>query len=223
MMTDNGSTFVLDLVDTTERTTARTTGLVTPLFGLSLATALPPAAMFAPPGGGRPVVKSDPHTILNPMDLAVVLDRPTAEVWRGRVALGEIDERLGGLEILLYVFQVTDGSGALVCLSAVRPDPAAPGDGGATPADLWKLACEALVRYDIAYEWHVGIGDDAFLVVYGGVTAQVAWVTVDRLATVSVTCLAGEQGWAVEAVRSIAILANDYLAIEHRLRQSSAS
>jgi hypothetical protein len=125
------------------------------------------------------------------------------------VALGEVDARLGGLEILLYVFQ---GNGALICVSAVRSDPVACGYGDATPADLWKLACDTLVRYDVTHERQVGIGEDAFLAIYGGVTAQVAWVTRGQLATASVTCLACDQSWAVGAARSTAVLLNRLLS-----------
>jgi hypothetical protein len=178
-------------------------GLVTLLFGLSLATALPAAALLAPPGPGRPTVRSETDALLDPPVLTEALGRPTIEVLRGRVALGEVDRRLGGLEIALSVFQVTDGSGGLVCLSAIKPDPDAL-DGGATAADVWDLACRALAQYGTAYERIVGIGEDAFLAIYGGVTAQVAWIDGDRLATASVTCLGCDQDWAVEGVRSIA-------------------
>ena len=57
-----------------------------------------------------------------------------------------------------------------------------------------------------AHERLSGLGDDAFLAVYGGLTAQVAWLTGDRLSTASVTCLTREQDWLVDAARSIAIM-----------------
>jgi hypothetical protein len=205
MLTDDVSTPYLDLADDADPSVDRPTGHVTLLFGLSLATALPPAAILVPPGGGRPAAQSDLRPILDLLELAAVLKRPTAELWRGRVTLGQIDERLRGLETLLHVVRVIDGSGALVCLSAVSPEPAAEGTG-ATPADLWEMACQALARCEIPYESQVGIGEAAFLAVYGGVTAQVAWLAGNRLATASVTSLAGEQTWAVEAARSIAVL-----------------
>jgi hypothetical protein len=202
----------LDLADDAEPSTEQPTGLMTMLFGLSLATALPPAAMLAPPGGARPAFRPELGAIVTPLELATILDRPAVEIWRGRVALGQVDKRLGGLEILLGVFQVTERSPALVCLSVIRPDSAAGGTGRATPADVWALACEALARFSVTHEPQAGIGEDAFLALYGSVTAQVAWVTGDRLATVSVTCLGGTRTWLVAAARSIAVFLDGRLA-----------
>jgi hypothetical protein len=204
MLTDDPPTLVLGLPYDPEVTTDRTTELVTLLFGLSLGTALPPAAMLPPPGAVRPAVRFDPNAIFDQSELAATLGRPAVEVWHGRVALAEMDERLGGLVVMLSVFQIADGSGALVCLSAVRSDPVAPPTGAATPADLWDLARRALSRYEVSHERLAGLGDHAFLAIYGGVTAQVAWLAGDRVATASVTCLARELGWAVDAARSIA-------------------
>ncbi len=217
IVADDATTLRLSPADDTEGATAHTPGLLTLLFELSLAVALPPAAILAPPTAVRPAVHSDPHAILNARELAAVLDRPTTEVGRGRVALGEVDRRLRGLVVWLDVFRVTDRSGALVCLSVVRPDPAASEDGGATTADLWALAWEALVRHGVAGQRLGGLGDDAFLAVHRGKTAQVAWVAGDRLATASVTCLAGGNEWAIEAARGIAVVAEDYLALEEGL------
>src|SRR5215217_8384190 len=176
------------------------------LSGLSLATALPPTAMLTPPGVIRPAVRSDHHTSLDPAELTVALDRPTAELWRGQVQLGEIDERLHGLEMLLHIVRVVDGSGALVYLSTVSADPAVPDAHGARPIDLWRLACEALARSGATYGCQAGIGETAFLAVYGGVTAQIAWLAGGRLATASVTSLVWEPARTVEAARSVASL-----------------
>ena len=43
---------------------------------------------------------------------------PTAAAWHGGVAVGEVDGRLCGPESVLHVFQVTEGSGVLVCLGS---------------------------------------------------------------------------------------------------------
>jgi hypothetical protein len=123
--------------------------------------------MLVSPNAALPAVRSDPHAILSPIELAAVLGRPTAEVGRGRVALAEIDQRLHDLVVSLDVFRVTDGSGALVSLSVVRPDQTASGASGATTVDLWALAREALPRCGGDYEYAVGVGDDALLMLYG--------------------------------------------------------
>ena len=203
-MTVDPPTLVLGLERDLDPSSNRPTGDVPVLFGLSLATALPPMAMLPPPGVVLPTFRSGAHAILDPAELTAVLGRPTMEVWHGRVALGEVDVRLRGLEILLSGFQVIDESSALVCLGAITADSLVPDTGGATPSDLWDLACQGLERFGIASERPSDLGDDAFLVVYGGVTAQVAWLAGDRLATASVTCLALEHGWATKAACSIA-------------------
>ena len=50
----------------------------------------------------------------------------------------------------------------------------------------------------------IATGDDAFLAMYHGTTAQVAWMAGGRLATASVTCLAGDEHWAIAAAHAIA-------------------
>jgi hypothetical protein len=206
--TDTLPTLRLDLVDATVGTTPRAAELAPLLFGLGLAMALPPAAILAPPQVVLPTIRSDAHAILDSVDLGVVLDRSIAGVGHGRVAPGEVDKRLGGLVVSLDVFRITGGTGpgagALVSLGTVRPDPVASGDHGATTADLWRLACAALMQDAIPGGHLNGFGDDAFLAVYGGTTAQIAWMAGDHLATASVTCLAGEESWAIEAAYSIA-------------------
>jgi hypothetical protein len=61
-------------------------------------------------------------------------------VERGRVKLGDIDERLGGLVVSLDVLRTIEGGGALIGVGIVRPDPTWCGAPGATPGDLWTLA-----------------------------------------------------------------------------------
>jgi len=204
--TDDPPTLHLDLVDGTGRTTVRTAGLAPLLFGLSLAAALPLAAMLVPPDVIQPTIRSETHAILDSADLSMILGRSLVEVGRGRVALGEVDGQLHGLVASLQVFSVADetGAGALVSLSIVGPDRTAAGDGSATTADLWKLACAALMQHAIPGGHLDGLGDDAFLAVYHDTTAQIAWLAGDHLATASVTCLAGDEHWAIEAAHSIA-------------------
>jgi len=204
--TDDPPTIRLDRVDATGRATPRTAGAAPLLFGLGVAMALPPAATLARPALALPTIRSDPDAILDAVDLAAVLGRPTVEVGRGRVALAEVDERLLDLAASLQVFRVVGGTGAgsLVTLGIVGPDRAAGGDCGATTADLWALACASLMQDAIPGGHLVGFGDDAFLAVYQGTTAQLAWLVGDRLATASVTCLADESTWAIEAAHSIA-------------------
>jgi hypothetical protein len=199
-------TIRLQVANTLGHPTGQTTGVATLLFGLSLATALPPSALLMPSNAALPVVRSDAHPILSSIDLEAVLGRPTTEVGRGRVALEEVDRRMRRLVVSLAVFQVTDGSGALISLGVVTPHRTVSGRGGATITDLWAMAREALPRYGIALRHSIRGGDDALLVLYGGVTAQVAWLAGDRLATASVTSLDGSESWTVEAACSIAVL-----------------
>jgi hypothetical protein len=123
--------------------------------------------------------------------------------------LGEVDERLRGLESLLHIIRVPDGSGVLVCLGVVQPDPMAAGAGRATLYDLWALACEGLVQQKVPHERRIDIGQDALLAVHGGMTAQAAWLIGNRLTTASVTSLAGDMAWATEAAHSISMLLTD--------------
>ena len=206
MATDDRPTLRLDHVDAARGTTARTARLAPLLFGLGLATALPPDAILAPPDVMQPTIRSDTHAILKSADLAAVLDRPIAEVGRARVMLGEVDARLDGLIVSIGVFRVANGAGAgaLVSLGVVSPDLTASGSGSATIADLWKLACTALPLHGITGGHLDGFGDDAFLAVYHGTTAQIAWTVGDRLATASVTSLNDNEEWMIAAARSIA-------------------
>jgi hypothetical protein len=204
MLTDDPPTLVLGLEDDAGPATDQPTWTRSLLFGLSLATGLPPAAMVPPPGSPRPKVRAEAQPVLGARELMAILGSSSVDGWSGRIALGEVDARLGGLEIVLSVFQVTDGSGALVSLSAIRRDPRTSSAAGASPADLWALACQALAHHGITHEQLSGPGERAFLAIYGGVTAQVAWLAGGCLATASVTCLTREPGWAVAAARAIA-------------------
>jgi hypothetical protein len=211
---DEGPTIRLNLANDVGLPTGQTTGVATLLFGLSLATALPPSALLIPSNAALPVVRSDAHLILSSIDLEAALGRPTMEVGRGRVALEEVDRRMRRLVVSLAVFQVTDGSGALVSLGVVTPHRTVSGNGGATITDLWTLAREALPRHGIAWRHSIRGADDALLVLYGDVTAQVAWLAGDRLATASVTSLDSSENWTVEAACSIAVLLDRRLGDE---------
>jgi hypothetical protein len=187
-------------------------GNETLLFGLSVAMALPPTAMMVSPDGALPTVRSGAPAILTSRELSAVLDRPTTEVGRGRIALGEVDQRMHRLAISLDVFRVTDGSGALVALGVVSLDPLAGPAAGATIADLWALAREAVPYHGVVQQLPDGFGDDALLVIYGGITAQVVWLAGDRLVTASMTSLRGGEDWMAVAVCALATV------LDRRLR-----
>ena len=203
----------LDLIDSSGPPTLWMTGAVPLLFGLSIAAALPPAAMLFAPEAARPAVRPDPITMLSTATISTILGRPVKEVGRGRVALGDLDRRLHRLLLSLEVAQATDGTGVLVCLGVITIDPAATATVGASPPDLWALADEPLSRYGMAFESPIRIGDRSRLVVYGGITMQIAWLSGERLMTASVTSLEANDGWAIEAASAIA------LALDRRLRQ----
>ena len=203
---DDDPAIRLRLANTLGHPTGQTTGAATLLFGLSLAAALPPAAMLFASETALPVVRPDARAMLSPTELGAILGRPVAEVGRGRVALGEVDRRMHRLIVSLEVFQATDGSGMLVSLGVIRIDPAATTVVGASPLDLWALAGEPLSRYGVALPCPIQIGDRARLVVYGGITAQVAWLAGERLVTASVTSLQGTESWVTGAACSIAVL-----------------
>ena len=186
----------------------RTARLTPLLFGLGLATALPPATIVAPPGVAVPTIRADAPALVDAAALVIILDRSVAEVGRGRVALREVDERLVGLTASIQVFQVAEGpgAGALVSLGVVGAGGEARHGDRATTVHLWELACAALRQHAIPGGHLDGLGDDAFLAVYDGTTAQVARMRGDRLATASVTCLAGDENWAIATAHAIAAL-----------------
>jgi hypothetical protein len=195
----------------------RSTGLASLLFTLNFAIGLPPTAVTPPPTPAYPTVLPLPHPIVSPEGLTAVLGRPTVEIGRGRIGLGQVDTRLGGLVVSLDVFRAIDGPGALIGLSIVRPDPARPGP--ATVADLWRLSCAALAQHGVSTGHPGRSGDGAFLAVYGG-TAQLAWRAGTGLATVSVTQLHGDPAWNLQAARSIAGFADAHVALQVALEES---
>jgi hypothetical protein len=198
-------TLPLYLVGDSDPSMAQTPAIEPLLFGLSLAAALPPTAILVPAGSPLPIVRSDPQPILSPADLTSILGRPMEEIGRGRVALGEVDRRLHRLIVSLDVFRATDGSGVLVSLGIIRVDPAATTVAGATPLDLWSLAAEPLSHHGVAVVYPIRVGDRARVVVYGGITAQVAWLSGERLTTASVTSLAGDDAAVMQAASAIAL------------------
>jgi len=209
MMTENKPSRLLSPSDDGER--MRTARRTTFLLELSLALALPPEAREAPAGIERPAIRPEPRTLLDVGEVAAVLDRPTVEVGRGRVSAGQLDWRLDGLAVSLGVFRVSGEDGAVVSLSVVGPDPGWAGRLGATAANLWWLATTAVAHLGVASEHVIRHGDDGFMALYGGRTAQLAWLTGERVATVSVTSLAGDADWAMRAARALADLADDRL------------
>jgi hypothetical protein len=203
---EGAPTLRLNLAETAHLSSGRGTDAKMLLFGLSLAAALPPAAILFPTDSSLPFVRSNPYSILSPAEVGAILGRPMAEVGRGRVALGEVDRRMHRLVVALNVFQATDGSGVLVSLGVIRVDPAATTVAGVSPLDLWALAGEPLSRHGVAKDCPIRIGDRSRLIVYGGITSQVAWLSGERLATASVTSLQGSESWVTGAACSIAVL-----------------
>jgi hypothetical protein len=191
----------------------RATGLAPLLFALNFAVGLPPIAMIPPPTPPCPSVLPLPRPIVSPDGLTPVLGRPTVEIGRGRIRLGQVDRRLGGMVLSLDVFRAIDGPGALLGLGIVRLDP--DGRGGVTVADLWRLSCLALARHQVTTVHPGRSGDSAFLAVYDG-TAQLAWVCGTGLATVSVTQLHGDPTWVLQAARSIAVVADTHVTPQDR-------
>ena len=129
--TDDAPTLRLNRADVTGLQAVQTTGIETLLFGLSLAAALPPAAILFPPNSTLRMVQSDAQTILTSAELGTILGRPTTMIGRGRIALGEVDRRMQSLAVSLEVFQVADGSGVLISLGVVTPHRTASGVTGA--------------------------------------------------------------------------------------------
>lgn len=194
-----------------DREHIKSSKLVTFLFELGWALAVPPNAQMAPPRGGRPIIHTEPDTLLTPGEVAAALGRPATEVARGRVSAGELDWRLEGLEVSLAVFRGLGERGELVSLSVIRPDPRVVGPRGATTADLWRLATSTVAQCGVATEHRVDLGDDGFLALHGGRTVQVAWLAGARVATVTVTCLAGDKSLLMEEAQAIAALMADRL------------
>jgi hypothetical protein len=173
------------------------------LYGLSLVTALPHDAILPPPNATMPTIRPDPHPILRTVEVGSVLDRPIARVGHGNVALEQVDWRMRGLIASLDMSRTTDESAMLVCLGISERDPAARHSGRATIEDLWDLVCETLPRHGIVCHHPAAVGPRALLVLLGGITAQVVWLSGDRLTTVAVTSLLGEE-LIGDAARSIA-------------------
>jgi hypothetical protein len=203
--TDDAARHRLDLTDDAGPATMRMSGVEPLLFGLSIAAALPPAAMLFAQDATRPIVRPALRPMLSAGEVQAILGRGMKEAGSGRIALGEVDRRLHRLLLSLEVFQATDGSGALVCLGVIRVDPAATTVVGASPLDLWALAGEPLSRYGVAYQCPIRIGERARLVVYSGITMQIAWLSGERLMTASVTSLNGNDAWAIDAASKLAL------------------
>jgi hypothetical protein len=212
MLSADPPTMVLGLPDAPGPATAVTTGLETLLFGLSLAVALPPAALL-PPGTALRTVLPAPEPLLGTTELSALVGRSALETGLGRFALREVDRRLDGLEAALSLFRLTREPATLVCLGIVGPERAAGRPGAATVASLWALAREALPRHAVVSEDEGGVGPAALLVRYPGATIQRAWLIGDRLATVSVTSMDGDESWTKAAARSIAA------ALDRRLQR----
>jgi DNA-binding CsgD family transcriptional regulator len=186
------------------RTGARAARLPSLLLGLSLAAALPPDAIVAPLHAGQPVVHRASQTLVDARELETVLNRPTTLVGSGRVALGEVDARLAGLTVQLDAFRVIDQPSALVTVALVTREAAPAGERRCHVGDLWRLANTVLDERGIPREHLVGLGDDGFQALHGGCTAQVAWLTGDRMATVSLISLNADVSSSLDRARAIA-------------------
>jgi hypothetical protein len=176
-------------------------------FALSLAIMLPPHAIIAPRGPVEPVVRADPPAVRGAEAIEGVLGRPTTAVGSGHVFLDEVDRRLTGLVARLNAYRVTATPTALVCTGLVIAADTPSVGLRATARELWELATETLDRRGQICQPVAGLGDDALLVLHGGCTAQVAWLTAGRLATVSVTSRQDDTAWAIASATTIARLA----------------
>jgi hypothetical protein len=193
------------------------------LFKLSLAAALPPDAIMAPPTSTGPTIHPGQAAILTVDALTARIGRPIVAAGSGRVFLREVDQRLDGLVVRLDTYRVPDEPGVLVSIGLVTPDSEHGGRQAATARDLWFLANTALITHGVPCEHLLGIGDDAFLALHGGQTAQVAWLTGDRIATVSVTSLRSDRQWVMATARSIARFAAEHLEPENARSPRSAA
>ena len=210
-LVDDRPTARLERPSTGEPTGAPAPSMLTLLFELSLAAALPPDSVMAPAGAVKAVVHSSRDALISREAIASVVGRPISEARRGRVSLGEVDARLRGLGVRLEVYRVDDGGGGLISIGLVAPEPVPTAGHGATARFLWALARESLVAHGVPCEHLVGVGDDAYLALHGGRTAQVAWLAGERLATVSVTTMSGQKHRAIDSARAIALLAEERL------------
>jgi hypothetical protein len=183
-------------------------------YGLSLAAVLPPAAWLPPAHEALPTIHPTAHTAIDVVALATSLLEPVTELGRGRIALGEVDRRLGGLSLALDLFRVGDGRGSLIPIGVIRRDSPAGQTGGATLADLWLLARDTIPRYGRVWGCWPGPGSDAVLVRYDSATAQIAWLGADYVATVSVTSLDGDDRQTSETVHTVARLLAGHLESE---------
>lgn len=170
---------------------SQTTQLQTLLYGVSAVTALPSGAILAPPNVTMPEIRADSHPVLQAIELSSVLDRPVARIGHGWVALHQVDWRMRGLVASLDLSRTVDDSAMLICLGVVEPDRTASRAGAPTAVDLWDLVCETLPHDGIVRE-QAGIGHGALLVLRANITAQMVWLSKDRLATVTVTSLRGD-------------------------------
>src|SRR5690348_12300024 len=133
-------------------------GMLTLLFKLSLAAALPPDAIMAPPSATGPTIHPSPAAILTVEALTTSMGRPVAAAGSGRVFLREVDQRLDGLVVRLDTYRVPDEPGLLASIGLVAPDPDHGARQRATARDLWFLANTALITHGVPCEHLLGIG-----------------------------------------------------------------
>jgi hypothetical protein len=167
----------------------QTVHLLPLLFALNFAIGLPPGSVARLPDAGWPTVRASDRPLINAASLAAILARPVAPAALGTILLGEVDRRLAGLAVTIDVARLVGAAGGLVALSTVSAT--GPG-GGASVADLWRLAREAVIERRVSWRPLDGLGADAFLASYDQ-TVQVCWLAGDRLATASVTDLEADR------------------------------
>lgn len=192
----------------------RTSDLAPLYYALTFATGLPPDALRPPPMVEYPEIRPIARPLVNAVDLATILEQPIVSRGHGRVMLAEVDRRLDELVVSLDVFQMIAGCRALVGIGVVWPDRLV--TGRASTAELWTLARTALAQRPVTRVYPGSIGRNAFLAVHDRV-AQVAWLRGDRMLTVSVTCVAGQQVWMIRTARSIATFVDDRLGAQGNL------
>ena len=165
---------------------------------------LPPDAIIASHVAVHPAVHAAPVSAVGAEAVGVVLGRSTVAVGAGHVLLDQVDRRLTGLMARINAYRVVDIPSALVSTGLVVADDAPLVGFRATPRELWDLARETLAQRGDVCEPVEGLGEAAFLTLRGAHTAQIAWITAERLATVGVTSMQAETAWVVAAVRALA-------------------
>jgi hypothetical protein len=194
------------MVGKAQGSAGQTAELTTLFFGLSLAVVLPAEAVIPPRDRAEPDIQVEPLAVMGAQAVAAVLGRPTVAVGSGHILLDQVDRRLGGLVARVNAYRVPDRPSALISTGLVTDVDDLPPSVGfrVTPRGLWELAKELHTQSGQSFEQVGGLGEDAFLTMRGAATAQVAWLSGERLASVSVTSLQSAPHWVVASARALA-------------------